>query len=379
MPYFYSDIPSSYSDIDKRKERYKSLTTCSYCCSTDTTTLGIQVPVTMDEYCKPALDQRALKERNEDQVLQRSGFNKLIIIPQIWIWKIGKHVITASPAELPAKRWVGTAFGRMCERAYAKPTPVKWDGIDYRSGQPSPEALVSLILSDCVDILDRPTMAGLPEPIFNVFEKSISKLSAQVKDYLKSTQVRDISVVDEKTYLHDINDIREELSMIKTVVLQQEEVWKDFMSNAWPQLWPKNPDEQLHFDSPSPSSWDPASDKEMFRLMERPQNQFRKYKRRIEKLGEDADRVQQSILTLLDLKSKHASLEETHNTTLMSAAVLGFSIVTIIFTPLSFLTSLFALPTQQLQKHHSGVVNGTSVYSNNYVGGWMSKCCIWRK
>jgi Mg2+ and Co2+ transporter CorA len=78
--------------------------------------------------------------------------------------------------------------------------------------------------------------------------------------------------------------------------------------------------------------------------IQRPQFQFAKFKRQIAKLNEDAERVERAIDRKLDLKTKHASLNEAHATAIMSAAVFGFTIITIIFMPLSFLVSLFALP-----------------------------------
>ncbi len=57
-----------------------------------------------------------------------------------------------------------------------------------------------------------------------------------------STLVESISIEDEKRFFHVIDDIRVELSMIKAILLQQEEVWKDFATQAWPQYWPDGPD-----------------------------------------------------------------------------------------------------------------------------------------
>ena len=90
---------------------------------------------------------------------------------------------------------------------------------------------------------------------------------------------------------------------------------------------------------------------EVMEILERPQKQFAKYKRQIARINADAERVGGFITLQLDLKSKHASLQEAHLTTLMSAAVIGFTIVTIIFTLLAFLASLLALSTNKFQNH----------------------------
>lgn len=115
----------------------------------------------------------------------------------------------------------------------------------------------------------------------------------------------------------------------------------------------------------------------VWREIERPQAQFEQYKRRIDQLDESAARVEASIATVLDLKAKHASMKEAHSTSVMSAAVFGFTLVTIIFTPLSFMLSLFALPIQRLQDHQVksqwGGDSAPGVYKTNYVGKFMGK------
>ncbi|KAF2681263.1 hypothetical protein K458DRAFT_372123 [Lentithecium fluviatile CBS 122367] len=55
----------------------------------------------------------------------------------------------------------------------------------------------------------------------------------------------------------------------------------------------------------------------------------------------DAENVRNTLLNLLDLKSKTASLLEARSSTKQGRAVMLFTIVTIIFLPLSFFTSYF--------------------------------------
>jgi len=116
----------------------------------------------------------------------------------------------------------------------------------------------------------------------------------------------------------------------------------------------------------------------------RPQSQFVKYYRRIALLDEDTERVERSMLIKLDLKQRYTSLREAHVTGVMSAAVLGFTVITIIFTPLSFVTSLFALSIDRFQKHQvdwfipghqdeSSETNMTRAYTRSYIGKWMGK------
>ncbi|KAE9381987.1 hypothetical protein N431DRAFT_458534 [Stipitochalara longipes BDJ] len=58
----------------------------------------------------------------------------------------------------------------------------------------------------------------------------------------------------------------------------------------------------------------------------------------------------------------------------MSAAVFGFTIITIIFTPLSFMVSLFALPIDRFQQHQVPSVwtDQAGMYSTKYMGRWIA-------
>jgi lysozyme family protein len=158
--------------------------------------------------------------------------------------------------------------------------------------------------------------------------------------------------------------------MIIMVILQQEEVWKDFSAMAWPDFWKDGKaafsvDPPQHLTNRQLES-SPEHAIEYWRKILRTPAQFQKFKQRIERLDEHAARVEQSIAFNLDLKQKFAGIEqakasmaqaqastkEAHATALMSAAVFGFTIVTVIFTPLSFILSLFALPIDRFQKNH---------------------------
>jgi Mg2+ and Co2+ transporter CorA len=158
-----------------------------------------------------------------------------------------------------------------------------------------------------------------------------------------------IQIEKERKLLYRISDIRDELAMIKSVLTEQGEVWGLFYKNLRESKVAK---------------WDPN----IARSANRPQEQIPKFQRRIQKIDEDAQRVEQWIQGQLDLKKTHASLRDSHNSTLLSTAVIGFTVITVIFTPLSFMASLLALPSVDFQTQH-----GDNKYHRNYLGGFMSK------
>lgn len=104
----------------------------------------------------------------------------------------------------------------------------------------------------------------------------------------------------------------------------------------------------------------------------RPRALFKKYRRRIAKLGNDAERVERLISTKLDLKQKHAALKEAHSAAVLSAAVSGFAVITVIFAPLSFVVALFALPIDMFNEGKDGNEKD-GVYFSSYIGKWTGK------
>ena len=326
----------------------------------------------MDEYCHPSLDEDTLADRNEDQVLSRYQKKErrdrriILTVPQLWIWTIDKDLITAM--QKPTfdefdRRGFNTISNHEDEISTAL-TSRKYLALKF--GDP----IVGILISECVNKLNSPSRLGLSDSIFGIFERSISKLSAQVREYTKLEALRKNNIDREKVFILHIGDVREELSMIQSVLFEQEEVWRQFMKAKFPKLWSRPPEDQFYIPSETTGRM-----LELMEILERPQTQFAKYKRQIAKLDADAERVEGFITLQLDLKSKHASLQEAHVTTLMSAAVIGFTIVTIIFTPLAFLASLLALSTNGFQNHqyNSTLTNGAPFYHSSYIGKWMGE------
>jgi hypothetical protein len=344
----------------------------------------------MDEYCNPSLnatilnkrntDQVVLGKRNDDQVVPGRRKKKIeaqpgphpsqsiITVPQAWLWKVNNDVITCLPREITPENLLFTRM-RHSWRLVDTGDP---DQINLPPGHIN--LALGMFLSELINALDRPINAGLQEPIFSSFEKAISNLSDDVNEYSMNPDVESLDIKKERQFLHIIDDIREELSMISTILFQQEEVWKDFVNRAWPQQWPDGPDGR--FQPPEKTEvMDIADHQEIWNKIRRPQIQFAKFKRRISKLDADAERVAKAMDRKLDLKATHASLKEAHTTAIMSAAIFGFTIITIIFTPLSFIISLFALPIDRFQKDQVASVwdDQAGMYSTNYVGKWIGE------
>lgn len=317
---------------------------------------GLQIHATLDEYCHPDLQADILRKRNMDQVLVRYTMNlrnqtkenydgPFLVVPQAWVWRLDELVISSH-------REPAGSHAAMAEAMHA------------RGGQ-GPDKLIGTLLSEWVNRLARREIEIGQPNLFTAFARSIALLSENVNEYLHADKMGNINIETEKIFLHEIEDIREELAMIQTVLFQQEEVWREFAFATWPQYWPNGPEGRFEPRRDSDPAWN---------IIQRPQDQFPRLKKRLKKLDDDAARVQRSIELKLDLKQKHASLKEARTASVVSASVFGFTIITILFTPLSFVASLFALPIDRLQQSQVPSQGGDStVYSTWYIGTWMGK------
>ncbi|KAG6367552.1 hypothetical protein INS49_001745 [Diaporthe citri] len=329
--------------------------------------LPLAFEATLDEYCNPEIGPEILNQRNMDQVVVRyltgqrrenpkQDSDPILMVPQACIWSFDDHIIASSELLAEKLGWGPTIMKNLMFRLHSEDVTHKH--------------LIGILLSECINSLDTIRGPKGRDPgIFAIFARSIARVSEEVNIYLTPQNMSDINIEKEKDFLHHIEDIRDELSMIQTILIQQEEVWREFMFTTWPNAWPNGPEGSFK----PPQTAEAAQDGEVWKIIQRPQQQLPKFKRRLQKLDDDAQRVQRSIELRLDLKQKHASLNEARLASLMSASVFGFTIVTIIFTPLSFLAGLFALPIEDFQRHQTSFDDGNStVYTTQYIGKWFA-------
>lgn len=360
--------------------------------------MGFHAYCSLDEYCFPHLSHEALAKRNADQTLtrykeisekeletiignarysaQRDPDNEsgrkssgpLLVAPQAFIWMVDDLLIIALPVAPPQTFWKLLSY-------------FLW-GVGAKE-------VIGLLLYAIVEDFDpgprnKAFLRGLPSELnkdkstFKIFSRSIASVSEQVSKYLEDQDVDNITATREHNYIHQIMDIREEISMIRSIITEQEEVWRTFVSNAWPVFCKQGPQGDLIFQytyasrKEFPDLYTSSRQEELMQAIGKPQYLFKRLKQRLQGLDDDAARVERSIELRLDLKQKHASFREAHKATLMSASVIGFTLITAIFTPLSFMISLFALPIDRFQKSKVGK-GDDAYYTTDYIGWWMSK------
>jgi len=177
----------------------------------------------------------------------------------------------------------------------------------------------------------------------NRLPRSLSMLQGESdKDPRFQDALLDIGI--ETRLLAEIKDIRDELNMIRMVLTYQYQKLPDFADYIVDELGKK-----------SEESWE-------IRL--RSKEQLKVVKMHIddvERMDRQADGIYQSLLSLLDLKQKHANAFEARFgrdqaafSARSSKTILVFTIVTIIFLPLSFIAAFFAINIEEFPHGSNG-------------------------
>ena len=282
----------------------------------------IQLERTLDEAHYPGLSEEVLKDLNTDQVVMRALSIKsdnqksdskipILTVPQLWLWRLDNVVVSA----------------------YASEKQLRQD--EFYSGTEPPVTLlpdlhIGHILAYHVKAFNCAYKDGPVyfEPVLNIFETAMMQVQSEVNTYIKVHRTR-LDIDKEADFLHNISDIRNEIAMIQYVLSQQEKVLDDFLKD------------------PTLEKSEEAND---WATVHTAKQLISDYHKRTCKIDEDARRIDQVIQNKLNLKRTAASIEDAHQSVaearqskLLSIIVLGFAIITIIFTPISFLAALLAL------------------------------------
>ncbi|KAJ5091390.1 hypothetical protein NUU61_006260 [Penicillium alfredii] len=352
-------------------------------------TTSLHVRRTLDQFFYPNIDTQS---RDQDQVVYRYQTKgpgcegpetepKIFMVDQLWMWILGSNLIV-------------TSFPQRWEQPKNDPLNVL-DGIieDINSKTRDPVKsvydLANIITSRCSGVFDRHRLGDEEYQFLDMFESSIgiatdketllfnrfNHASAQASGWLKShrklnrfarrrpsrsmagregtleedapTNEEDYSYDDgqplfvdrlldigkETDLLAETKDIRDELNMIRTVLEHQRHVLADFQEVIC-EIWHGQHRSQYEV-------------KKRFKDQQRTIDMHLKD---IDRMDKQAERIYHSITDLLDLKQKHANAFEARfardqaaGTMRQSKTIMVFTIVTIVFMPLSFITSIFTI------------------------------------
>ncbi|GAM34127.1 ankyrin-related portein [Talaromyces pinophilus] len=319
--------------------------------------LPIHETMTLDQYYYVSLTDT--NARDNDQVLHRyldryhekkeQRMQMILVVGDLWLWIVDdtETIITATTDQYSA--FADTVFETIAWR----------ESSGKRLLPKSVDDMVKLVLGMQTTYFPQEniplnsTDSKNPKKfksVLNVFRESIrdvaEKESELYDDFLKaldrdkrlnSSKTPDHNedkrldsynnIEDEVRLLREIKDIRDELGILVTLVDEQKMVWKQFFQT----------------DSPKSSFLDDGSPESV--------------REDLIKMISDANLVVESINSLLDLRQKQATIKEAEwgrkqaelgrrqqeTTSKQSNIIMVFTVVTIIFLPLSFLSSLFAL------------------------------------
>ncbi|KAF3058175.1 hypothetical protein GL218_05260 [Daldinia childiae] len=182
-----------------------------------------------------------------------------------------------------------------------------------------------------------------PSPL-DIFETSVVRILSDAEAYTDPTQKSlPEDIEKERDFMHRIADVREELVMIQEILDQQKEILQafiqDFENHEFGSMLDSSDEQDIKGARILWEQWKlPAKDVDIFT-------------KRLSKINKDAERIENLIQNQLNMKRTYASIRDTRTGLILSAAVIGFTVITIIFAPLAFMTSLFALPLEGLLKN----------------------------
>jgi len=316
---------------------------------------------TLDEAYYPGLSAKALTIRNQDQVVshsednfgsydrRESGAEKtdvtafILMVPQLWVYRLGNIVVSAYSMRQEAgiARYIGQ------------------DGRERRDIAAYAEIRIGLIITSLINRFGktyRDLGVNYP-PTLDLFETRVVKLLEEVRLYTEKpaagmSSFSGLEYRRERYFIHVISDVRSELAMIQHFLEQQERLLRCFLED-------RSPDSvEAHR-----QDWAPV---------EGSQETILQYMRRVRKIDGDAERIEKSVQDMLNLRRTHASIRDAHSSLVVSTAVIGFTVITVVFTPLAFLTALFALKIDGFESLQ--VFGRDGVYHSGKIGGIFGKC-----
>ena len=301
---------------------------------------------------------------------------KIVMVDQLWMWILGKDLIV-------------TSFPQRWQQPRNDPLNVLdsvIEDINSKTREPvkSVYDLAMIITSRCSGVFDRHRMGDEEYQFLDMFESSIGNAtdretvlfkefnaaSAQasawlqfhrrpkrfsrlfenpdlkeerekrgdqykLEDLTRGTRFVDrlLDIGQETDLLAETKDIRDELNMIAKVLGDQRQVLSDLEAAVC----------EIYHGEQKPQQEVKKRFRDQLKIIEM-------HIKDIDRMDKQAERIYSSITDMLDLKQKHANAFEARfardqaaGTARQSQTIMVFTIVTIIFLPLSFIAAFFAI------------------------------------
>ncbi|OBT66503.1 hypothetical protein VE03_03603 [Pseudogymnoascus sp. 23342-1-I1] len=304
-------------------------------------------------------------EVNQHKRTKKNDTDLILQVDQLWLWVIDNDKIITS-SSYQGDEELDTIVKSVVRHLM--------EGRDLDRHPPSsPEQLMKLIVSSATGTIEQQKEIvpekGLSLSVLEIFENAIGdikdgqlnlfsefKKTLGFKDTLNgdySTNEddsaneddsisEDYSIGKEIHYLVSIKDVLDELNILKSLIKDQKKVWHDAFSEYRMETKSLANDQK--------KQWHDALSKHMMAKDYLNSREPGEILETLEEMITDATRVERSINDLLDLKQKQANLSEAQSarkqadaTASQGTTLMVFTIVTIVFLPMSFLAALFAL------------------------------------
>ncbi|TVY84958.1 Ankyrin-3 [Lachnellula suecica] len=347
-------------------------------------------------------DQVVYRYQTKDRPLDEGADPKIVMVDQMWMWVLGKNLVV-------------TAFPQRWQQPKNDPLNVLdsiIEDINDKTREPvqSVYDLAMIVTSRCSGVFDRHRMGDEEYQFLDMFESSIgnatdkeTKLfqefndaSAQASAWLRhrnpnrniSKDMRQASrlnntqdgeeptedydfedfmrgpifidklldIGQETDLLAETKDIRDELNMIKKVLEDQHHVLPSLEAS----ICDIYKEEQ-------------KSQQEVKKRFSDQLKMVGMHIKDIDRMDKQAQRIYDSITDMLDLKQKHANAFEARfardqatSTARQSQTIMVFTIVTIVFLPMSFIASFFTINIAEFPREGGNLAIG---YVSKYMFG----------
>ncbi|KAI9903659.1 hypothetical protein N3K66_000188 [Trichothecium roseum] len=222
---------------------------------------------------------------------------------------------------------------------------------NYLDTMQSSNDLLKHIVFETVTFPDQFRWAGLGEHVLDIFEAEIARQTDQEARYFKefSSVDKGSKLVNDKIHeaakaIWEAKDIRDELRLLLQLFQEQSRV----ISQLAEIFWPTSAAEQSNNAKDLGKEW-----KELRESFIRDCG-LDNLIRRVKKMDNDASTTSDGLANVIQAMQAQASLREAEEARNLNMVILPFTIVTVIFTPLSFLTSLFAVNTDAFPQNADG-------------------------
>jgi ankyrin repeat protein/Mg2+ and Co2+ transporter CorA len=352
---------------------------------------GLHMRRTLDQFWYRNVDT---SQRDDDQVVLRyqqkqnrlagkeeNDKLELLMVDQLWLWVLGPElIVTSFPQD-----WQNSGIPDHLSSLLKPLGPLG------RAPDHSVHGLAARIVNQCMSSCDDAALARGTDKIFEMFGSSVevamdeegelfrrfkeasasanfAKASRWVKKTHRAAETESGDNTDESGFVQDLLDINDEIKLLEEVKDIQDELGI-LLQITGDQIGVYSKIEHTFRLALEADSWIQQDNcRDQIILLRRQEADFQNMK-------EQGHRVQKSVTDLLDHKQKHATATEAHyareqasETAKAGRTLMVFTIVTIIFLPMSFLAAFFAINIKELPHVENEQQLSLSFVMRNVVG-----------